>query len=182
MSRSGHSPLSVKYTPIEYEPKSESCVTRRGDRYLAAASGIVDRYATPLASGHAVLAGDFNVSGRTCLAGVTAFVDAMRERFGLAAIFHTGSDFSMFPGDGYGKDGSPACFSTLARPGGVASTETPFLAVREDGPTTRRKRHAVLGSDWVRPAIRPSAPAASAGSDGAETGPTADNLPTSAQP
>lgn len=61
----------------------------KGDPYLAAASGIVDRYATALASGHAILAGDFNLSGRTCLAGLTAFAGAMRERFGMVSAFHT---------------------------------------------------------------------------------------------
>ncbi len=58
-------------------------------RYLAAAKGIVDRYAQVLGSGRAILAGDFNVSGRTDLEGVTAFFRAMRERFGLVSAYHT---------------------------------------------------------------------------------------------
>jgi hypothetical protein len=59
-----------------------------GDPYLAAAYGIVEKYATALASGNAIMAGDFNVSGRTCLAGVTAFFREVRERFGLVSAYH----------------------------------------------------------------------------------------------
>lgn len=60
----------------------------KGDPYLAAASSIAERYATILATGHAILAGDFNISGRTCLAGLTAFSQSMRERFGMVSAFH----------------------------------------------------------------------------------------------
>ena len=66
-----------------------------GDRYLAAASGIVDRYATILASRTAILAGDFNVSGRTCLKGLTDFAAMLHERFGLVSAYHIYHDISF---------------------------------------------------------------------------------------
>lgn len=59
-----------------------------GDRYLTAASGIVERHAKTLMSGHTILAGDFNVSGRTCLAGLTNFAQELNERFGLVSAYH----------------------------------------------------------------------------------------------
>ncbi len=56
--------------------------------YLAAAAGIVDRYQKTLGSGNAVVAGDFNVSGRTDRAGMVAFGRMMKERFGLVSAYH----------------------------------------------------------------------------------------------
>lgn len=66
-----------------------------GDRYLTAARSIVDRYTAFLKSGTAVLAGDFNVSGRTALRELAEFARHLEERFGLVSAFHSHRGISI---------------------------------------------------------------------------------------
>ena len=62
--------------------------SKGGNPYLEAAHGIVDRYAKVLASGSAICAGDFNVSGRTDLRGIRKFSEMMKSRFSLISAYH----------------------------------------------------------------------------------------------
>ena len=62
--------------------------SKGGNPYLTAARGIMERYAAVLERGEAVVAGDFNISGKTDQAGLVAFKRMMRERFGLVSAYH----------------------------------------------------------------------------------------------
>jgi exodeoxyribonuclease III len=72
--------------------------SKSGNSYLKAAQGIISRYSDILEGEDAVVAGDFNVSGKTDRAGLLSFVRMMQERFGLVSAYHT------FTGLGIGEE------------------------------------------------------------------------------
>ena len=92
----------------------------------------------------------------------------------LARLFHSRSGFSVFSGNGYGKDGGPAGFSSLARRSRFADAKTSFFcgARRRSADPARGARR--FWRSGVRATIRRSSPAASTGRDRAETGPAAE--------
>lgn len=63
-------------------------LTGRGDGYVAAAKGIVERHNEFLSSGRSLIGGDFNVSGKTALKELTVFIRDLENRFGVVSAYH----------------------------------------------------------------------------------------------